>query len=230
MNESLDSMLPCALREAARRDLEAAEELPCPPRMQRSRARLLKDPEKWRSAVLRPVWLGILRAAACVALFCALSLALVWTVNPKASASFTRWLRVVGEQCTHFMGFGKASDHPLPDYRITALPEGARLTDVLESGGLACHVYTVEDGFLYFDYMYLSESTGFMIKTDDLLCEEVWIDDCPGYFYFSEDPAVASELMWVDEAANIAFSLGYDGEKQELLHMAESVVLEEMTK
>ena len=228
MNEQkLDELLPRALREAARQELLDSTMLPCPQSAQRSRAKMLDDPEKWRAARLRPVWLKVLRAAACLALTCALSLAALYTVSPTAYAQFIRWVETIDDTCTTFFGLGEPFEKELPRYCIGQLPEGAQLVEEDYRRKSANLVYRVDDEWLYFDYMELNSGNALSIKTDELECERLLVNGCTGYYYYSDDPRITSELLWIDETESIMFSIGYGKDQQTLLEIAESVVVNE---
>ena len=226
MNEQkLDELLPCALREAARQELSDSAMLPCPQSAQRSRAKMLDDPEKWRKNLLRPVWQKVLRAAACLALTCALSLAVLYDVSPTAYAELSGWFMEIGEDSVIFR-FAGDSDAPLPEYALGSLPEGAELLKRSEEHGWVSYLYLWRENYLKFEYT--NEQNRSVMGLQAKAEERVEINGCSGWFYPAKDETRNAAVTWVDEENGIFFYLDCRANKEEILHIAESVILSEM--
>ena len=84
------------------------------PRYLRSRTRLLADPFGWAKRMARPVWKRAVRAAACVALACLVTLGGLMAVSPTVRAAGLGWLREITENGIFYTALGNsdvAEDH-----------------------------------------------------------------------------------------------------------------------
>ena len=87
-----ERMLRLALMEANqerfREALEGADrDVAWSPRYLRQRARMLADPFGWAKRMARPVWKRAVRAAACAALVCLVTLGGLMAVSPTVRAA-----------------------------------------------------------------------------------------------------------------------------------------------
>lgn len=140
-DQKLDQMLRRALLDAAAQEAEALPQEPpeLSPRHGRSMRAMLRDPLAWARSRRRPALRTAVRHAAAVLLVLVLSAAVLVTVSPQVQADITRW---VAEQTGNVLDFqfrGDSPAQPIPQYQITALPEGyveTERTDALDAGNV----------------------------------------------------------------------------------------------
>lgn len=228
MNEqSLDTLLPRALREAARQDLSEVAAVPCPQKAQRARAKMLDDPEKWRKNFLRPVWIKVLRAAACFVLVCSLSFAALYNFSPTVRAELTGWYMKVGENSVQYTFKGEY-DGPLPEYVLSDVPEDAEFLEREEDQGWIAYLYLWRENYLIFEYRGMKD--GAAVGAQALPEEELVVNGCEGWYYPAADETRNATVIWIDEENHLFFCLDARASKEEILHIAESVILSETSK
>ena len=228
MNEDkLDELLPRALREAARLDLSDCPAVSCPQKAQRTRAKMLDDPEKWRAAYRRPVWINVLRAAACFVLVGSLSFAALYNFSPTVRAELTGWYMRVGENSVQYTFKGEHDD-PLPEYILSDVPEDAEFLTRKEYQGWISYQYLWRENYLIFEYRGMTDGSSMGVQ--GLPEEELVINGCEGWYYPAVNESRNATVVWIDEAEDLFFCLDARASKEEILHIAESVILSEMPK
>ena len=82
-----------------------------------------------------------------------------------------------------------------------------------------------EDGsYMHFFYGPIQEGVAQVVNDSDIARKEpVDIHGVPGEFYLAADPAVSNTLIWSDEDIGMSFTISGFLEKEDMLHMAESV-------
>ena len=144
----LNQMMRRALLDAAALEAETLPQEPpeLSPRHGRSMRAMLRDPLAWARSRRRPALRTAARHAAAVLLMLVLSAAVLVTVSPQVQADITRW---VAEQTGNVLDFqfrGDSPAQPIPQYQITALPEGyveTERTDAFAAGNVT---YKNSDG------------------------------------------------------------------------------------
>lgn len=87
------------------------------------------------------------------------------------------------------------------------------------------------DQLLSFSYGPMQEGSGIAVTdTDQAVVKQVEINGISGEFYLSTDPTLSNSLIWLDETSGMFFSIGGFLDESDILHMAESIYLEESTK
>ncbi|WP_298035264.1 DUF4367 domain-containing protein, partial [uncultured Dysosmobacter sp.] len=170
---------------------------------------------------------GLLPPAAAACLLAALVLGGGWLgADGQARASFLRWARQVYETQIVFRFTGEAAEGGV--YRAGWVPEGYTVWKVLDSS----IGYTNQNGdILSFSYGPMQEGAGFAVTdTDKTIVKQVDIAGIPGELYLSTDPALSNVLIWLDEECGMHFGITGFLDESDMLHMAESVYLEESTK
>ena len=227
-DQELDQMLRRALLDAAAQEAEALPQEPpeLSPRHGRSMRAMLRDPLSWARSRRRPA----LRTA--VLLVLVLSAAVLVTVSPQARADITRW---VAEQTGNVLDFqfrGDSPAQPIPQYQITALPEGYVETERTANDWITHVEYTCADkNWITFSYVYMHDgaSTGFSLSDGDKV-QDVTVGNLPGKLILAQDPEVKNALIWIDSAQNLQFSIIADVDESVIIAMAESISLCDPTK
>ena len=238
-DQELDQMMRRALLDAAAQEAEALPQEPpeLSPRHGRSMRAMLRDPLAWARSRRRPALRtaarhAAARHAAAVLLVLVLSAAVLVTVSPRARADITRW---VAEQTGNVLDFqfrGDSPAQPIPQYQITALPEGyveTERTDALDAGNVT---YKNSDGdTILLDYAYMQDGALHRIILNDTdTMSDIRVSGMPGKLIISTEEKSFDCILWIDAAQNLQFTITAAAEESVIIAMAESVSLYDPTK
>ena len=223
-DQELDQMMRRALLDAAAQEAEALPQEPpeLSPRHGRSMRAMLRDPLAWARSRRRPALRTAARHAAAVLV----------TVSPQARADITRW---VAEQTGNVLDFqfrGDSPAQPIPQYQITALPEGyveTERTDALDAGN---ETYKNSDGdmiLLSYTYMHDGAHDGFILDNTDTV-SDIRVSGMPGKLILSSLEDHDSYVTWIDGASNMQFTVSAAIDEVSIIAIAESVSLCNSTK
>lgn len=233
-DQELDQMLRRALLDAAAQEAEALPQEPpeLSPRHGRSMRAMLRDPLAWARSRRRPALRTAARHAAAVLLVLVLSAAVLVTVSPQVQADITRW---VAEQTGNVLDFQFRSDspaQPIPQYQITALPEGYVETERTDSFAAGNVTYKNSDGdMILLDYAYMQDgaSSRFVLNDTDTM-SDIRVSGMPGKMILSTEEKSFDCILWIDAAQNLQFTITAAAEESVIIAMAESVSLCNSTK
>lgn len=238
-DQELDQMMRRALLDAAAQEAEALPQEPpeLSPRHGRSMRAMLRDPLAWARSRRRPALRtaarhAAARHAAAVLLVLVLSAAVLVTVSPQVRADITRW---VAEQTGNVLDFqfrGDSPAQPIPQYQITALPEGyveTERTDALDAGNVT---YKNSDGdMILLDYAYMQDGALHRIILNDTdTMSDIRVSGMPGKLIISTEEKSFDCILWIDAAQNLQFTITAVAEESVIIAMAESVSLCNSTK
>lgn len=161
-----------------------------------------------------------------------LSAAVLVTVSPQVRADITRW---VAEQTGNVLDFqfrGDSPAQPIPQYQITALPEGyveTERTDALDAGNVT---YKNSDGdTILLDYAYMQDGALHRIILNDTdTMSDIRVSGMPGKLIISTEEKSFDCILWIDAAQNLQFTITAAAEESVIIAMAESVSLYDPTK
>lgn len=238
-DQELDQMLRRALLDAAAQEAEALPQEPpeLSPRHGRSMRAMLRDPLAWARSRRRPALRtaarhAAARHAAAVLLVLVLSAAVLVTVSPQVRADITRW---VAEQTGNVLDFqfrGDSPAQPIPQYQITALPEGYVETERTDSFGAGNVTYKNFDGdmiLLSYAYMQDGASSSFILNDTDTM-SDIRVSGMPGKLILSTEEKNFNRILWIDAAQNLQFTISAAADESVIIAMAESISLCNSTK
>jgi len=154
------------------------------------------------------------------------------TVDSDARAAFTRWVREVYENSSLYRYWGEQTAEVLPTYRPSELPVGYVETSVISDDTAHIIVYENNDtpsAAMVLMYSLMHENSNDQIFTTGTN-EAITVHQHPGRFYLAGDEGRSNILLWLDEDAGITFSLSAFLPKDDMLHIAECVILCKPTK
>ena len=223
-DQELDQMMRRALLDAAAQEAEALPQEPpeLSPRHGRSMRAMLRDPLAWARSRRRPALRTAARHAAAVLV----------TVSPQVQADITRW---VAEQTGNVLDFqfrGDSPAQPIPQYQITALPEGYVETERTDAFGAGNVTYKNSDGdMILLDYAYMQDgaSSRFVLNDTDTM-SDIRVSGMPGKMILSTEEKNFDCILWIDAAQNLQFTITAAAEESVIIAMAESVSLCNSTK
>lgn len=240
-DQELDQMMRRALLDAAAQEAEALPQEPpeLSPRHGRSMRAMLRDPLAWARSRRRPALRTAARhaaarhaAAVLLVLVLVLSAAVLVTVSPQVQADITRW---VAEQTGNVLDFqfrGDSPAQPIPQYQITALPEGYVETERTDSFAAGNVTYKNSDGdMILLDYAYMQDgaSSRFVLNDTDTM-SDIRVSGMPGKMILSTEEKSFDCILWIDAAQNLQFTITAAAEESVIIAMAESVSLYDPTK
>ena len=119
----------------------------------------------------------------------------------------------------------------MPQYEITALPEGY-IEDVslrIEWPNYTSVKYKNEElqNMILFDYIYMQQaSVSDFVPGEDTMILPVTVNDLNGQLFLEDDwETKRNVITWVDPGSNLQFTLQANLSETDILHMAESVSL-----
>lgn len=234
-NNTEDALLRELLLDAASTELSEAlsseEPVAVSPRFQRQMDEMLADPQRWAKRRTRPLWKKCAQTAAAVFLVCSLSLGTLVAVSPAVRAAVIRWTTEWYETNVVYRYSGEQISGPLPQYEITALPEGYVETDRVEMPEYFHVVYKNAQGqWLWLSYAYMQQGSALNILTEGVEVRDITVNGLSGQIFISLDPENDNTLAWIDPDANLQFTVDAFLDEAALLHIAESVSLVKTAK
>lgn len=236
-DRELDALLRRALLDAGAEDWAKETEQPgIESWRQRRRMRaLMADPRGYARRASRPLRRRVLRAAACLALVCAVALGGVLTLSPTVRAEVAQWVRTwTGRMVSYHFG-GTPVQEELPWYEIGEPLEGYVKREREWNGDqthTSVYYYNGAGERIWFSYDRMREDFALGMRTEgvEMEIQQVTVNGCPGDLYLIKDGSKSNVVIWMDQDAGIVFLIDAWASKEELLHMAESVDLVQTPK
>ena len=193
--------------------------------------KMVADPLAWYRKKTRPIWKKAFRAVAAFLMICSVAFGTLMVASPSARAAVLQWVREWYETHIVYRYSGEVSSSEMPQYEITELPAGYTETERVETDSTGNVVYQNKDGTeIFLDYTLMQQGSAYYFDTENVDVIDVNINGVEGQFFLSHDPENSNMLTWVDTTENVQIVLDGFYEKTNMVHMAESVSLVEMTK
>ena len=156
-------------------------------------------------------------------------------VDAKARVELFDWVRDVYENSIvyrFFVGDARVFQK-MPSYRPSWLPDGYSQIYVSDDNNSQTVIYQKDQNIaetIILDYRPYSNDMQIELMWEETEYEylQVQVNKYPAYFYRSLDGSQANDLVWVDEAADLMFSLNGYLEKDVMLNIADSIKLVDM--
>ena len=149
---------------------------------------------------------------------------------PEARASVVSWMKESSVGRTNFRFSGEEETGRLPNYRPTWLPEGFELAEEHETKRTHTSIYRNKDGVVMI-IRWHSMSDGSAMTIIDLgesyEKTSVQINGMYGEMSICSSGDDTNYLWWIDEEHNTFLYLETAEEETIILHIAESIILEE---
>lgn len=192
---------------------------------------MLADPIRWAHRRTRPVWKRVLQRVAVILLVFTLSLGSLMAISPTVRAAVVRWAVEWYENHVTYRYSGNAIAQDMPQYEITALPEGyvedASLR--IEWPNYISIKYKSEElqNMILFDYIYMQQaSVSDFVPGENTIILPITVNDLNGQLFLEADwENMRNVITWIDPDSNLQFTLQANLSENDILHMAESVSL-----
>lgn len=236
-DQELDALARRVLLDSLKADWEECAK-PQPPfeassRYRREVRRMLADPPAWARKRARPMWKRAAQRAAVVLLIVSVGLGSLFAVSPTVKAALLQWVTEWYETHITYRYTGEDMAGPMPRYEITELPEGyaEAESERIDWPGQVDIVYRNEETgeTIYLNYMQMCQGSASQIVIEDAEIVPVTVNGLDGQF-FKEETGEWNLVTWIDPEHGLHFSIDAPLDKEDILHIAESVSLVESTK
>lgn len=233
-DQELDQLMRRVLLDAAAENGKGenpTQEFHASKQYQHEIQKMLRDPLLWAKRRSRPVWKKTIQRIVAVFLAVFIGLGGAMVISPTVRAAVINWITEWYETHIVYRYSGEDIQGKMPQYGITALPDGYRETsrDVVPTS--VSVIYENEDHDLIFlDYTFMQEGAANVIVTEGCQAEDVLANGHEGTLFIPDDPQNMKTLTWIDPEANIQFTLNASLSENDILHIAESVSSTESTK
>lgn len=235
-DNELDQLMQRVLLDAIKNDCEkensVASSFKPSLRYQRSLAAMISDPLKWAHKRAKPLWKKVLKKVAIVLIVFSLSLGSLMVVSPSIRAAVVNWVTEWYETHVTYRYSGAPIVETMPQYEITALPNGyeedssQRIIGINYVGIVYRNSLVPDAPPIYFDYIYMQQGTVYDQATDVSTISDITVNGMKGHFYLSKDMGKSDNtITWIDPEHNIQFSIDAMLCENSMLHTAESVSL-----
>ena len=234
--QELDLLMRNVLLDAIAMDEKTQiETIPYTPSLhhQKQIKAMLKNHLRWARDRKQPVWKRALKRVAVILLVISLAFGSLMVVSPTARATFIRWVTEWYETHVTYRYAGDDMVGDLPEYTITELPEGyAEDRDQRIEFGTQTFI-SYQNGdidsaiTLHYCYMQQGSATIFVLENADSV--PIIVNGCEGQIFLSKNlETTRNAVTWIDIEQNIQFTIQARLSTDDLLHMAESVSLDNL--
>ena len=198
-----------------------------PSRRHKRRMRaMLANPSGWLRGRERPLWRQAVRRAAVFLVVCGMTLAGVMAFSPAARTAMVRWVVERSGDGIRYTYSGEQSPETLPQYEITALPEGFVETERDVLPGRVDVIYENPSGdVIWLSYVFMRQGALTSFDTTDANAFDVTVNQLPGIFFEARTPGNLNTLRWIDPDLNMHFIVDGCFDLDVLLHIAERISL-----
>lgn len=173
---------------------------------------------------------SIARRVAAVFLAALIGVSAWLAIDTQARASFFNWVREVYETHIVYRFTGEVPTETLPEYRLGWLPEGYVQVSSSGTEEMWAALYQSGEDALTFVYYRMAPGEVGSIYDTGSDGEPLTVNGNSGHFYPGADEASSNGLAWIDEKQSIFFMLSGFLSSDDMLHIAETLYLEEMPK
>ena len=240
-DQELDRLMRRVLLDSLKREY-ASETVAVMPyklswRHHRQMDAMLKNPLKWLRNKTKPVWKIVVQRIAIVLLVTSLSLGGLMAISPTVRAAVIRWVTEWYETHITFRYTGDSIREDLLHFEICDLPDGYSEAEEerIEDAGYVQKKYRNNSDptakTIYLAYMNMQQGAAMDFVTEAVTVFQVEINGISGYLYLADDwQNTRSTVTWIDEEKNLQFVIDATMSKDDILHIADGVVLVKMAK
>lgn len=171
----------------------------------------------------------IMRGVAAIFLAALIGSGLWLSFDAEVRADFVWWVRSVYENSVLYEYFGNRKVGVLPKCEFGWLPDGyvKAIENIGEESGTV--LFTSNDGediVFFYGYMYVGSDSEILTVSDNkIIYESVKVNGNSADFYLDSGENEANILWWIDEESGIAFDLNSLLGKEEMIKIAENIIL-----
>ncbi|MBR6096315.1 MAG: DUF4367 domain-containing protein [Oscillospiraceae bacterium] len=176
----------------------------------------------------------VLQRVAVVLLTVLLGGGVFFALDGEARAAVLQWFREMTEHTALYRFSGETPDAPLPIYTLGWVPDGLELVNEEEDDLFRSLFYLDSDRERFFVFDTYAMNDGVQLEVlaveDTSRMESLTIRGLHGEFYPADDVSDMSSLLLFDDDHAAVLSIDSNLEKEEILHIARGLKLEDFTK
>ena len=233
-DQELDILMQRVLLDAIKRDEQSRVETTVtfsPTRKyQRSIAAMLRNPTAWAKKRTRPLWKSVLQRAAVILLVVSLGFGSVMAISPTVRAAVVQWITEWYEEHITYRYAGEEIAGAMPQYEIMALPEGYVESCRIELPNIVSIEYLRENDetntgiSLTYTYMQDGSASDFLAEGAEVI--PIIVNGLSGQLILMSNSELSNNTVtWIDGENNIQFEVSAFMGREDILHIAESVIL-----
>lgn len=189
-----------------------------------SMSHICKNPLKWMRTREKPVWRRVLQQVAVILIVCSLGFGCVMVASPTARAAVVRWITEWYETHIVYRYSGEPVSEQVPDYTVTALPDGFTEVERITLSRITDVTYTDDNGnVISLSYSVMHQTGGNVFSLENCVLTDIVVNHMEGQFFEAKRAGDFNAITWIDEETDIQFMLFGVFGQTELTHMAESV-------
>lgn len=155
----------------------------------------------------------------------AVLLVLTSPIKTSVQADCTQWLRTNTGGAIRYHYTGTQTTEPMPHYELGYIPEGYVLEEARQEDKGGGYAYYADWNACILDFSYFSgwkeyEVTLFVPESEHSI---VSIGGISADLYMTYSNYANSMIVWSDPETDVLFTISYDGNEEEMLHLARSV-------
>lgn len=147
------------------------------------------------------------------------------TVDAEARGVVVSWVRSITQDHISYRFLNADTQQTLPTCTVTWLPEGFEEEDAQIDEQFFNGFYTCEEDAIIIDVSLYHSGTALFIYGDQEYAEDFYFHGYPARYIPADASSSFNSLVWLDEDAEILFSIGSTLEKDVILHIAEGINL-----
>lgn len=178
-----------------------------------------------------PVLYRTLRNIACIALMLLIGFGSILTVSAEARELVFGWVKQQYESFYEYFFEGEPSSSETAKYSPGWLPDEYDLATTYEITGGEAYIYTNEQGtIIQFSYSSSLKETALFLETVEYELHTVKVNDNLAEVYIASDDTETNAIIWIDSTQDILFYISAPLNQDELIKMAESIVIKDIKK
>lgn len=190
-------------------------------RFERKMKRLIRRAE-------HPVFHRVLQQAASIVLVLFLGFATLLAVSPTVRAAVFGWVQERYEDLTTYYFDGASQQDTKPvDYEIGNLTEefAELYRDVKEKETTIYYHNAETNQVMSFSYYHECSIYTHNVVMEDAIIEKITVNGYEADFYCCNDEMKSNAIVWIDSSTDTLFSIVAFMDKEELISLAESVIV-----
>ena len=147
------------------------------------------------------------------------------TVDAEARAATIAWFRSISQNSIVYRFLNPTPQQTLPDYTPTWLPDGFEEQEHHKDDLRFSSFYTRDKDVIVIDISLYHSGTALSIFGSQEYAEEFDLHGYTARYIPADETSSFNSLVWLDENNGVLFSIGSTLDKDDILHIADSIKL-----
>jgi len=172
-----------------------------------------------------PIIYRSFRSVASVLLVIIIGFCFVSAASAEARATVFGWVKEQYQSLYEYFFEGEIGGSETATYYPGWLPEDCEFVTSYETSGGEVYIYsTAQESLVQFSYISDPNSEKMYMDGVEADKKTVWINECPGEIYISQNEGETNNIVWTNESQTVLFSISGDYNEEILIKMAENIV------